>query len=247
MSTPQRQKGQRGAPLPYKLIAGVEPCHGGWLVASGKLQGIQLYPNAPEVLPTFTEVLDYKPAFQVIALHMPIGLPTEPVQGGRDCDRAARRLLGWPRAGAILSPPTRSALAARTYAGAYDRSGGLNVVTWSQMRWIREVDKEIEPYWQRTVYEVHPELSFYQLNDDEPVSYGKRTVLGQKERRMLLEKRMPGVERVLDAHLRRIRPWQLLDVAANLWTARRIISRAVARVPEDPVWDDQGLRMEILR
>ncbi|MGH2684995.1 MAG: DUF429 domain-containing protein [Actinomycetota bacterium] len=247
MSTPARRPGQRGAPLPYKLIAGVEPCHGGWLVASGKLQGIQLHPNAPEVLATFTDVLDYKPAFQVIALHMPIGLLSKQARGGRECDRNARRLLGWPRSGAILSPPTRAALAAKSYEKAYRLGGGINAVTWLQMPWIREVDAEIAPYWQRTVFEVHPELSFYQLNDDEPVSYSKRTALGQKERRVLLEKRMPGIERVIDVKVKGVRPWQLLDVAADLWTARRIVSRAVARLPEDPVWDDEGLRMEIIR
>jgi predicted RNase H-like nuclease len=247
MSTPARRPGQRGAPLPYKLLAGVEPCRGGWLVASAKLQGIQLHPQEPEIITTFTDVLDYKPAFQIIALHMPIGLPSAPSPGGRACDRDARKLLGWPRAGAILSPPVRKALKAKSYDDAWEISGGLNAVSWLQMKWIREVDKEIAPYWQRTVFEVHPDLSFFQLNDDSPMSYGKRTTLGQKERRTLLEKRMPGVDRILDMSLRGVGPWQLLDAAADLWTARRIASRAVSRVPEDPVWDDQGLRMEIIR
>jgi predicted RNase H-like nuclease len=32
-----------------------------------------------------------------------------------------------------------------------------------------------------------------------------------------------------------------------MWTARRIVSRAITRLPEDPEWDSQGLRMEIVR
>jgi predicted RNase H-like nuclease len=39
----------------------------------------------------------------------------------------------------------------------------------------------------------------------------------------------------------------MLDVAAFMWTARRIFARAAVRMPEDPQWDEQGLRMEIVR
>jgi hypothetical protein len=39
----------------------------------------------------------------------------------------------------------------------------------------------------------------------------------------------------------------LLDAAAFMWTARRISARAGMRVPLDPEWDGEGLRMEIIR
>ena len=223
------------------------PCPGGWLVAPGRLQGIALYPAPPEVFPTFTEVLDYKPAFQVLAVHAPIGLPAKGLKGGRSCDKEARKLLGWPRSGAVPSAPTRKSLAAKNFTKAYRANRGLSAVTWSQFKWFRELDLEMEPYWQRNVFEVHPELSFYQLNEDEPMQFSKRTDKGQLERRILLEEKLKGIERVLDAHVRKARPWHLIDAAACLWTARRIAARAVARVPEIPEWDDEGLRMEILR
>jgi len=35
--------------------------------------------------------------------------------------------------------------------------------------------------------------------------------------------------------------------AAFLWTARRIFAHAAIRIPEDPEWDEQGLRMEMFR
>ena len=238
---------QRGAPLPYKLLGGVVPCPGGWLVAPGRLQGIALYPAPPEVFPTFTEVLDYKPAFQVLAVHAPIGLPSQPAKGGRTCDRDARKLLGWPRSGAVLSAPVRKALDASTFTKAYRANRGLSAVAWGQFPRLAELDHEMEPYWQRNVFEVHPELSFYQLNEDAPMSFGKRTEAGQKERRHLLEEKLKGIERVLDARMPKVRKWHPLDAAACLWTSRRIAARAVARVPEIPEWDDDGLRMEILR
>src|SRR3954451_7423767 len=102
----------RGAQLPYKVLAGVEPCPGGWCVVTGKLQGISLFPQLPEVYTRFVDILDYKPAFTVIALHMPIGLLTAPADDGkgRPCDREARALLGWPRAAAVSMAPTRGAV-----------------------------------------------------------------------------------------------------------------------------------------
>ena len=112
---------------------------------------------------------------------------------------------------------------------------------------IRETANELQPYWQRTVYEVHPELSFYQLNEDQPLQWSKHRTMGRKERRALLETRLPGVERVLDAKVGRIREFHLLDAAACLWTARRIAARAVQRLPEDPEWDSEGIRMELVR
>src|ERR1700758_159377 len=115
------------------------------------------------------------------------------------------------------------------------------------MRWIAEVDENIAPYWQRTVFEVHPELSFLQLNEDHPVRYSKYAAIGREERGVLLRKRLPGVERIIDARVARISTSRLLDAAVCLWTARRIVSRAVARVPEIPEWDQLGLRMEIVR
>jgi hypothetical protein len=67
-------RSHRGAQLPYRPLAGVVPCPGGWLVAGAKLQGITLSPEAPQVFATFLDVLDYKPAYQIISLAAPVGL-----------------------------------------------------------------------------------------------------------------------------------------------------------------------------
>src|SRR2546429_7754485 len=95
---------KRGAPMPYRLLAGVEPSGPGWLVVTGKLQGVSLFPEPPQVMGTIVEILDYRPSFEIVALHAPIGLPSEHHPGGRACDREARRLLG-PRRGAGAGPP----------------------------------------------------------------------------------------------------------------------------------------------
>jgi predicted RNase H-like nuclease len=226
----------------------VVPYARGWLAATAKLQGITMSPEEPQVFPSILDVLDYKPAFQVVALFAPLGLLDEPSPGGRHCDRDARRLLGRPRSSAIVSAPARQALGRASFAEAAQANGGhLSPVSWRQMRRIAEVDANLAPYWQRTVFEVHPELSLYQLNGDRPVRFSKHTQAGNEERVALLLGRFPGVERILSAELRGVRAPQLVDAAACLWTARRIVSRAVSRLPVDPEWDGLGLRMEILR
>ena len=218
------------------------------MAATGKLQGVTLAPEAPQVFPQLRDALDYKPSFQVIALFAPIGLMDSPVAGGRACDHVARALLGWPRSGAIASAPTRRALACDDYQQAREANGGhLSVIGWRQLPRVAEVDAEMAPYWQRSVFEVHPELSFFQLNEDRPMRRSKRTRAGQEERASLLRARLPGIERILDLRPGRTSISHVIDAAACLWTARRIISRAVTRIPEDPIWDSQGLRMEIVR
>lgn len=238
----------RRALLPYRLIAGVVPVPGGWLTATAKVQGVTVAPEGPQVFPAFIDVLDYKPAYQVIALFAPIGLLDHQVPKGRACERAARSLLGRPRSSAIASAPVRAVFACSTYEDAVAANGGqLSPVRWRQIKKIAEVDKNIAPYWQRTVFEVHPELSFFQLNEDRPVRFPKHTHAGVAERRALVSARLPGVDTIVDAQLPRVTVSQLVDAAACLWTARRIFSRAVSRLPEDPEWDSLGLRMEFVR
>jgi predicted RNase H-like nuclease len=215
-------------------------------VASGRLQGITLFPTEPETFSSLVDVLDYKPAFQVIALATPVGLLAKPRPGGRTCEQDARRLLGRPRSSAIASAPSRLAL-----EGAVG-SEPLSAVTARLLPRIAEAEKELAPYWQRTVFEVHPELSFFQLNEDRPLRWSKRTAAGREERRTLLTARIPGVETVLDGKpsgpaSRGVKAFHLLDAAAALWTSRRIMARAIARLPHDPEWDEQGLRMELVR
>ncbi len=84
-----------------------------------------------------------------------------------------------------MAPPSRSAVE--------DLSGaGLSAVVRSQLGRIREVQREVASYHQRSVFEVHPELGFFQLNDDRPLRYGKRTHMGIEERRGCSRPGCPG-------------------------------------------------------
>lgn len=229
---------QRGAPLPYTLLAGVEPARDGWLVVTGRLMGATLVAGDAHLSAKFTDVLDARPSYQVIALHAPVGLPDNDSPGGRECDRAARKLLGWPRQAGIVSPPTRDDLAAAAPSAKYRHS---------TLRRAAEIDEAVAAYWQRTVYECNPELSFYELNSGSPLTFGKHSQLGEKERMAILTARIGGVERIVNTRLPGVRRHQLIDACGDLWTARRIAGRAIASLPADPQWDEQGRRMELVR
>ena len=240
---------QRGPALPYKLLAGVEPCPAGWVVASAKLVGTNLSLDEPYVTKSFRELLDHIPAYTAIAAHIPIGLPTRATRGGRTCDREARQLLGWPRQAAVLSAPAKRTLAAvADYERAAKLNGGhLHVITWKLLPRIAEVAAVVEPYHQRMLYEVQPELVFFHLNEDKPLKYSKYTKRGVEEREAILRRRVQGSARVLDARLKRVRKQHLVDACADIWAARLVAGKGAARLPQDPEWNDDGLRMEIIR
>jgi predicted RNase H-like nuclease len=244
MPSPRRRS---GPPLPYRPLAGVVPCPGGWLTVSGKLIGTTLAPDGVVVHERLADVLEHRPGYEIIALHAPVGLPSRSTPGGRLCDHEARALLGFSRGGSVMSAPPRSVLRSRTYEAARRKHPALSAVEFGLLPRIAEVDELMQPYLQRTVHETHPELSFHQLNGGTTLRHPKHTTEGRAERRRLLESKLPALAGMIDRRLPGTTIEHRIDAAAGLWTARRIASRGVLRVPPQPDWDEHGLRMEILR
>jgi len=230
--------------LPYQILAGVEPCPGGWLVAPGNLQGITMTPQPAYLQRSLADVLDYRPSFAVVALHAPVGLVDGPGES-RPCDVSARELLG-PRAGAAVPAPSRPLLNARSYDEAKQIDPSIDIVRWRSLPKAAEAVLEVQSWRQRAVWEVNPELSFRQMNEETVLRYGRRSVHGMKERRDLLRRNLPGSERVLAQRPQGVREGKLLDALADLWMARRIMARAITRLSEPPAWDEDGVRMDIV-
>jgi predicted RNase H-like nuclease len=233
---------RRGPNLPYSLVAGVTTCRGGWLVAAAKLQGTIFAPEDPIRIEDFVDVVDMRPSYSIIGLNAPIGGLERAKVGGRTCDREARRLLG-RRAAAVRSAPVH----VESREGTDLLPDHIDAISRTLLPRYQEVAREMAPFRQRTIYEVNAELSFYQLNGEAPMQWGKHSDEGMEERRSLLEVKIPGALRIIDAEVPGATPSHLLDVAAILWTARRIFAKAGVRIPTDPEWDEQGLRMEIVR
>ncbi len=57
-----------------------------------------------ELCAQFSEILALQPELLRAAIDIPIGLLDHPAQGGRECDRAARRVLGRGRQSSVFSP-----------------------------------------------------------------------------------------------------------------------------------------------
>ena len=149
-------------------------------MASAKLQGITMAPEQPQVVSTFLEVLDYKPAFQVVALFSPVGLLDEPPSRSHLRSRGASACSAHLDASAVLSAPACAALwsAIPTVRPRAANGGRLSAIGWRMLKRTAEVHEQMAPYWQRTIFEVHPELSFFQLNEDKPVRFSKHTRVG---------------------------------------------------------------------
>jgi predicted RNase H-like nuclease len=233
---------RRGPSLPYSLVAGVTPCRGGWLVAGAKLQGTIFAPEDPVRMDTFVDVVDMRPAYSIIALNAPVGGLDQATAGGRTCDREARVLLG-RRGSAVKSAPIN----VDSPDGTDVLPDHVDAITRALLPRYREVAREMAPFRQRTIYEVNSDLSFFQLNEDVPMRWSKYSERGVEERRSVVESRLPGALKIIDGEVPGASPSHLLDVAAILWTARRIFAKAAIRIPSDPEWDEQGLRMELVR
>ena len=198
-------------------------------------------------------------ASAVLGIDMVIGLPDRAEPGGRACDRAARQLLGHPRGSSVFSPPAYDVLGAETYdeAGRRNRAGGpdapgLSKQTFHLLPKMQAVAQRVTPALQERVREVHPELAFYAMNDDTPVSDSKHTEAGRSARTHLLAAHgFPAVEAtVSDASGSAVGPDDVLDAHAACWTAHRMAQGTAERCPPrnaEAPRNDRGLRMEIWR
>ena len=90
------------------VLAGVDGCRGGWLLLLFDTNSRQM---ELRYACKYASLILGKPQPKTIGIDIPIGLSDN---GDRDCDKAARALLGKPRGSSVFPPPARSALQART-------------------------------------------------------------------------------------------------------------------------------------
>lgn len=233
---------------PFKSIAGVSPCPGGWLVLPARLAGVTTVAEEAFVLRTLMEVLDYRPKFDFAAVNIPFGYPEHPQGQYRQCDQEARELVGWPRMVNLRPVPSRPALFAKSRKEAIALEPWLTKNDFRHFRWMKEAAIEIQPFHSRTVYSGNAALSFQHMNGDEPLNTSPYHEDGRLQRLDLVRSKLPGVDEVIE----RIPPEgagqiHMYEAAALLWTARRASGRAITRLPLDPEWDEGGIRIELAR
>ena len=226
-------------------ILGLDGCRAGWVSVileseSGKVRAR---------LASDWSDLDPEPDQAAMsAVDMPIGLADA---GPRGCDVAARRLLPRGRKSSVFPAPRRYMLDCASWSEAQAegrrREGcGLSKQSWNILPKIRELDEALGPADQERIREAHPELIFHHLNDWGPLP-GKRSIEGRKARLGLLaDSGLEGVDRLLDLFPRaQVQPDDVIDAAACALAARRMLRGEAVRLPERPLQDARGLKMEI--
>lgn len=228
---------------------GVDGCRGGWLAAVQRGAELSL-----EVHATFIGLLAAHPDAVRVGVDMPIGLPHAgyPV---RECERAARKLLG-RRASSVFSPPCRAAANAANYDEARQRNQqelgpSLSVQAWNICPKIAEVDRALvaSPLWAPKIFEVHPEVCFAALAGGQPMAHRKATPEGKQERLALLSRWVPNAAELRASALSRfkrsvVQEDDILDALVVLLTARADAAE-LRYLPEDRVRDQRGLPMRM--
>jgi predicted RNase H-like nuclease len=226
-------------------VAGVDGCRAGWLcvrLQNGVVEG--------EVFASFKQLLALLEATSVIAVDIPIGLPTS---GERACDRMARKLLGAPRASSVFPAPIWAVTNETDYTVACakhrDADGrALSKQAFAILPKIVEVNQLVlnQAALQDRVREIHPELCFAVWNGGRAMQHRKSDPAGAAERERLIDREWPGARFGVLRSLGRSgwQPDDLNDAFAALWSATRIAS-GVAKVFKSQATDQHGLRMEM--
>ncbi len=238
-------------------VAGVDGCRAGWVCVMRQVE--PPFQERAFLARNFQEILDRADAPSIVAIDVPIGFPERITGAGRECDQAARKVLG-KRASCVFAPPARSALSETDYRlacaaalAASDPPRQISKQMFHLFPKIREVDSVITPDLQDRVFECHPEVAFWAMNGREPLQepkklHGRKHPPGLQKRRTLLT--ACGFS---EAFLRAVSfgraaagPDDFLDACACCWTAVRIYRGEAIRFPPRPASDAKGLRMLIV-
>ncbi len=236
------------------LVAGADGCPGGWLAVFWT--GDPKSDPTARVIPAFAELLET--SAEIIAVDMPIGFPDWSGAGSRLCEIEARARIG-QRQSSVFAVPSRAAVMAADYAQAcavnFSRSEPPRRVSkqcFMLFPKMREIDALMTPELQSRVHEMHPEVAFWAMNGERPLTEPKKIKgrlhpKGLALRRTLLKQAGFPLDRLTPPDAPR-RDWaedDLLDACAAAWTARRIRDGEHIRLPAQTARDGKGLRMEI--
>jgi predicted RNase H-like nuclease len=230
-------------------VVGVDSCPRGWITVALDASRSDLQPR---FFDRFEQILSEFSSAEVIAVDIPIGLTDGKP---RACDIEARKRLGWPGMASVFPAPARSLIHHTDYreAKAESRARFGHAVTrqsFALFRKVREVDEALAPELQSRVFEVHPELSFWAMNDRSAMAFGKKTQAGIEDRLAVIAERFSGFELPTSrAEAKAMAPLagvdDFLDAIAAAWTAQRIADGKAEFLPGTIEADERGLRMQI--
>ncbi len=236
-------------------LAGVDGCRGGWVAAFVRPAGDE---GRLAVFANFAEVLAASEQPAIVAVDMPIGLPERAGAGGRAAENAVRPLLG-RRQSSVFSVPSRAAI----YAGDYAEACRVALATSEPPRKvskqlfniaskIREVDTVLraDPAWAAQVYEVHPEVAFWRLNNERALDEPKKVKSRPYPPGLTLRRHLLRAAALPPALVNTVAPSgaaddDVIDALACAAIARRLHAGLARPFPEPAPRDAHGLPMAI--
>ena len=240
-------------PMDDTWLAGIDGCRDGWIAVFVRPRGDDAQ---VKILRHFSEIHEHAPA--VIGVDMPIGLPDRTGYGGRDAENCVRPLLG-ARQSSVFSVPSRQAVYAQDYAQACaialstsDPPRKISKQLFNITPKIREVDAALRagPALAARTFEIHPEVAFWRLNGEQPLSEPKKIKSKPYEPGLALRRGLliaAGLPRAIveSTPPKGAAADDLLDALACAAIARRIHAGLAAPFPKSLPRDAYGLPMAI--
>ena len=228
------------------MIAAVDGCKGGWLVAMSDQWPPQTIITAT-VCPDFEEVLKIVFDCSTVVVDMPIGLPES---GIRKCDAEARGVLGKTGTSTVFNTPPRASLAAQDKYEFQEIVKKINGVgagypVWGIVPKLKDLDSQMTVQIEQTVKEYHPELAWKHCAQAALLS--KHSAAGLLQRLELISAVVPDFLSVGKTIVNpKVQLDDVLDAFIGLSVAYRISNGIAHKIPAGAEQrDEKGLSMEI--
>ena len=217
------------------LIIGIDGCKSGWF---------SVWENQDKSIHSsvFSNLNELKNFFKnesqlIVGIDMPVVL-SEVIP--RQADQLARKLLS-KKASSVFTAPTPEMLDQPNYEKASLVSKKLFGKSMSLQSWylfpkIKDVQTMIH-HGDMQIYEIHPELSFRAMNNEQVILESKKSHEGFAIRNSLLTMHFKNFifEEIRRQYARKdVMDNDILDALAVLWSAKRIQSNQASFLPQAP-------------
>lgn len=235
-------------------VAGVDGCRSGWIAVFLHTDG-----TAPPRVRLFERIADLLTAEDApvrIAVDMPIGLPERIEGSGRAAEQAVRPLLG-DRQSSVFSIPARAAVMKTDYAAscraalaASNPPRKVSRQSFMLFPKIRELDALMTPALAERVFEAHPEVAFWRLDNGVAMRLPKKIKSrinpdGMAERRALLAHHGVAADFLNGDPPKGAGADDFLDACAVAVIAKRHLAGKARPFPDPPEYDARGLPIAI--
>lgn len=210
-------------------VIGIDGWKGRWVgivLQDGQYSGSEVFDELTE--------LKSRHEFQAVGIDVPIGLAQLP---GREADGMARKKIGKRGSSVFNSPPhfcLDESWTEYRKANAECRrrchGQGISAHGFALMKNIRQAERARKL--DSRIHEVHPEVSFCEMNGGSALGFNKKTWNGRAERVSLLKNQEIELPELLPDAFGMVPTDDVLDAAAAAWTAHRIALGEADALPD---------------